>query len=159
MPRQCGKLGHYANHPLSNALWDKTRSFETSIIHFPTSEGVSEVSERANEWAQWRARAKQAVRSKRTSERCERTSEETSEWPSTYVSILVCSRPQCIRKGNFPQTLGKRLGSDDRVRSFSFRADSMTNNKVLCQTCFLPSRIQGHSLKSILFCAYLNLIT
>ena len=23
------------------------------------------------------------------------TSERTSEWPSTYVSILVCSRPQC----------------------------------------------------------------
>ena len=30
-----------------------------------------------------------------TSERCERMSERTSEWPSTYVSILVCSRPQC----------------------------------------------------------------
>ena len=29
------------------------------------------------------------------SERCERTSERTSEWPSTYVSILVGSRPQC----------------------------------------------------------------
>ena len=23
-------------------------------------------------------------------------SERTSEWPSTYVSILVCSRPQCL---------------------------------------------------------------
>ena len=42
----------------------KPGHFETSIIHFPTSE------------------------------RCERTSERTSEWPSTYVSILVCSRPQ-----------------------------------------------------------------
>ena len=30
------------------------------------------------------------------SERCERTRERTSEWPSTYVSILVCSRPQCV---------------------------------------------------------------
>ena len=64
----------------------------------PTSEGVSEVSERANEWAQRRARAKRAVPSKRTSERCERTSERTSEWPSTYVSILVCSRPQWIAR-------------------------------------------------------------
>ena len=36
------------------------------IIHCPTSEGESEVSER-------------------TSERCERMSERTSEWPSTYV--------------------------------------------------------------------------
>ena len=41
------------------------------INHCPTSEGVSEVSERANEWAQWRVQA---------SERCERTSEQ---WPST----------------------------------------------------------------------------
>ena len=40
------------------------------IIHFPTSEGMSEVSE-------W----------------CERTSERTSEWPSTSVCILGCYRP------------------------------------------------------------------
>ena len=30
------------------------------------------------------------------SERCERTSERTSEWPSTYVLILACSRPRCV---------------------------------------------------------------
>ena len=29
------------------------------------------------------------------SERCERTSEWTSEWPSTYVLILGCSEPLC----------------------------------------------------------------
>ena len=33
----------------SKALWDKTRSFLDIKIHFPISEGVSEVSERANE--------------------------------------------------------------------------------------------------------------
>ena len=49
----------------------KPGQFETSKIHFPTSKGVSEVSER-----------------------CERTSERTSEWPCSYVSVLVCSRPQ-----------------------------------------------------------------
>ena len=54
----------------------KPGHFETSIIHFPTSEGVIEVSER-----------------------CERTSKRMSEWPSTYVTILVCSRPQCDGKG------------------------------------------------------------
>ena len=53
----------------------KPGHFETSKIHLPTSEGVSEVSERANERAQRRARAKQAVRSQRTSERCERMDE------------------------------------------------------------------------------------
>ena len=65
--------------------------FETPIIHFPRSEEVSEVRERANEWAQRSARAKRGVQSKQTSERCERTSERTSEWPSTYVPILGCS--------------------------------------------------------------------
>ena len=58
--------------------------FETSMIHFPTSEGVSEVSERANEWVQQRARAKRAVKSKQTSERCERM----SEW-TTVAGFLV----------------------------------------------------------------------
>ena len=29
------------------------------------------------------------------SERCERTSERTSEWPSTTVCILGCFRPEC----------------------------------------------------------------
>ena len=45
----------------------KPGHFETSIIHFPTSEGVSEVSG---------------------------ASKRTSEWPSTYISLLVCFRPQ-----------------------------------------------------------------
>jgi len=71
----------------------KHRQNRYSIIHCPTSEGVSEVSERANEWAQRRARAKRAVRSKQTSERCERTSKRTSEWPSTSICILGCYRP------------------------------------------------------------------
>ena len=31
-----------------------------------------------------------------TSERCERTSERASEWPSTSVCILGCYRPQCL---------------------------------------------------------------
>ena len=33
-------------------------------------------------------------RCQRTSERCQRTRERPSEWLRTYVSILVCSRPQ-----------------------------------------------------------------
>ena len=88
------------------------------IIHFPTSEGVSKVSERANEWAQRRARAKRAVRSKQTSERCERMSKRTSEWPSTYVSILVCSRPHCKvqRMTNWPLTRGLKRAKRARTR-------------------------------------------
>ena len=41
------------------------------------------------------ARAKRVVRSKRMSEQCERTSERTSEWPSTSVCIFRYSGPQC----------------------------------------------------------------
>ena len=51
------------------ALWDKTRSFwdnKNSLSH----ERGSERYERASEWAQQGARAKRAVRSQRTSERC-----------------------------------------------------------------------------------------
>ena len=50
------------------------------IIHFPMSEGVSEVSERE----------KQAGGSKLTSERCEHTSKWASKWHSTAVYILGC---------------------------------------------------------------------
>ena len=40
--------------------WTKLGHFETAIIHCPISKGVSEVSERANDRAQRRARVKQA---------------------------------------------------------------------------------------------------
>ena len=60
------------------------------IIDFPTSLGVID---QANKWTQRSARAKQAMHSKRMSERCEQMSKWTSEWPSTYVLILGCSEP------------------------------------------------------------------
>ena len=58
------------------------------INHCPASEGVSErVS--AAEWAtECSGCAKRVVWSKQTSEPCERTSEVTSEWPSTSVCII-----------------------------------------------------------------------
>ena len=46
------------------------------------------MSERTSERSGGRERSEQSGASERMSER-------TSEWPSTYVSILVCSRPQC----------------------------------------------------------------
>ena len=68
----------------------KPGHFETSKIHFPTSEGVSEVSERMRERSGGRDQSEQSG----ASERVSGASERTSEWPSTYVSILVSSRPQ-----------------------------------------------------------------
>ena len=58
------------------------------IIHCPTSEGVSEVSEQAIELAQQSMQAKRVVRSEPT---CERT----SKWPSAAAWILGYSGPQC----------------------------------------------------------------
>ena len=55
--------------------------------------GSEWVSERANEWAQRSARTERAVRSKRMSERCERTSEQTSEWPSTLRIDFIVFQP------------------------------------------------------------------
>ena len=63
----------------------------TSKSRFPTSLGVSE-------WAQRSARAKRAVRSKRTSERCERTSERMSEWPGTNILISRSSESLCAER-------------------------------------------------------------
>ena len=65
------------------------------INHCPTSEGVSEMSERMSEQAQRSVRAKRVVRSEQMSERCVRTSERRSKWPTTYVSIHGSSEPQC----------------------------------------------------------------
>ena len=58
------------------------------------------MSERASECAQRSARAKRAVRSKRMSERCERTSERTSEWPSTlrvHFIVILPTVERCER--------------------------------------------------------------
>ena len=74
----------------------KHRQNSHLINHCPTSEGVSEVSERASERVSAAEGASErVVRSKRTSERCERTSERTSEWLSTPICILGYSGPQC----------------------------------------------------------------
>ena len=75
-------------------LWSKTekkhRKISHQIIYFPTSLGVSEVSDRANECAQRIAQAKQGG----ASERGSGASKRTSEWPSKYIGILGCLGPQ-----------------------------------------------------------------
>ena len=65
------------------------------IMHSPTSEGVSKVSERANEWARQSAREKRAMWSKRASEQCEQMSERISERLSTYVWVVDWFGSQC----------------------------------------------------------------
>ena len=76
--KQPAKVRHYGTKPAH---------FDISKIHFPTNEGVSEVSERSR----GREQSEQSGVSKQVSG----ASEWTSEWPSTYVSILVCSGPLC----------------------------------------------------------------
>ena len=63
-----------------------------------------QVSERASKWAQRSARAKRAVRSKRMSERCERTSERRSEWPSALRVEFIVILPT-VRGGMAKQFL------------------------------------------------------
>ena len=77
------------------SLWSKIEKTQTKqpCNHSLSDERGSELSEWANEWVQQRTRAKQTVQSKRTSERCERMSEQTSKWPSTSICILGCYRP------------------------------------------------------------------
>ena len=43
----------------------------------------------------------------RASGRVSGASERTSEWPSTYVSILVCYRPQCRGLASSPRPAGR----------------------------------------------------
>ena len=88
------------------------------INHSPSHEQWSEwVSEWANEWVQRNAQAKPALWSKRTSERCERMSKRTSEWPSTYVPILDCSAPLWSVRQSEPDW---RLSRPIRLNSFGY---------------------------------------
>ena len=92
---------------LTKPLWagiEKKHRINSHLIdHCPKSSGVSQVSERASEWAKRSARAKQEGRNKQTSEQCEWTSKQTSEWPSTPICILGYSGPQW--QGDHPQSV------------------------------------------------------
>ena len=72
----------------------KHRQNSHPIIHCPTSEGVSEVSERANEWAQRRVWAKRAVRSKRTSGASERANGRASG--PVLQSVFLAVPDHCV---------------------------------------------------------------
>ena len=66
-------------------------------------------AKQASEWAQRSARAKRPVRSKRMSERCERTSERTSEWPSTLRVDFVSFQPRAHRFETFFVSVVERV--------------------------------------------------
>ena len=104
------------------------------IIQFPYVLGREWVSEQADEYAQPSARAKQAVHSKRVSEPCEQRSEQTSEWPSTHVSIYgcSCSEPQC-RPEPDREGIKKKSETSFKWHNFMFptdrRTDGLTNRQ------------------------------
>ena len=58
------------------------------------------------------------MQSMRMSERCERTSEQTSEWPSTYDSIHGCFEPQCAAL-TLQQHFENRLKKDREKSCFA----------------------------------------
>ena len=59
------------------------------------------VCEQANQCAQQSLKAKRAVRSKRVSAWCKRTSKQTSEWPSTFCvfSLIIRLTVQWLQSG------------------------------------------------------------
>ena len=67
----------------------KPGQFETSIIHFPTSEGVSEVSERASERSGGRERSEQSGASERVSGASERANGRASGPVLTSLFLFV----------------------------------------------------------------------
>ena len=122
---------------------EKHRINSRPIIHCPASEGVSEVSERANEWAQRSTRAKRARWSKRARGQCDRTSERTSHKPSTYISfqtIVQCqvanfwgsSEWALMRKMRFTmRVMPWRILSHDQLIIFYRYSSEMSRNHPL----------------------------
>ena len=82
----------WRNHPKAlwvEMVWNQHIQF-INIYLFSMSSGAGErASEWANEWAQWSARAKLAVRSKWMSERCKQINQWTSKWLSATSWFLV----------------------------------------------------------------------
>ena len=73
-----------------------------SSLHRQTHYGTKPVILRHQKFTFPQARESAKWESEQTSECCEQTSKRMSEWPSTYVSILVCSRPQWPHSRPFP---------------------------------------------------------
>ena len=131
---------HAHTHTVRGPQWNWRIQFIDKNL-FPMSSGASErASERTNEWAQRSAQAKQAVRWKRMSVRCEWTSERTSEWPRTLcVDFLVIplwfsthwkldKHIPLAKKCNFSGTIGVHIFASCTLckkphlsRSLSFR--------------------------------------
>ena len=94
------------------------------INHCPMSEGVSEVSEQANKWAQRSAWVKRAGRSKQTTYWCERTNERTSKWPSGPVLqsgfLVILDHGVVAEKSWLPEYLARvGLSPAQPIRCFS----------------------------------------
>ena len=82
---------------------------------------------------------KRAVRSKRTSERFERTSKRMSGWPSTTVCIFGCSRPQCIRTYMSTLNLSSMSSPLPVPPSASLPPPSPLHSSFASQYCVVPA--------------------
>ena len=81
----------------------KTQEKQPSNHYCPMGEGVSKVSERANEWAQRRARAKRAVRSKLAVLANERTDERVAQ----YLRLDSCLFQTIVQWSDEASTLSR----------------------------------------------------
>ena len=121
-------------------LWKRNKNIPLSA--------QERVSEQTNEWAQWSAQVKRAVRSQPTSERCERRSERMSEWPVTYVLISSSSESLCY------------LANESMTRSRSFQKTTDTrggiyDNGVVWNSTFpsIASALRCHFIIIVIFVA------
>ena len=119
----------------TTALWDKTRSF---WIHFPTSEGVSEASERMSERS---GGCKQSEQS-RASERVSGASEQANGWVSDPVlqSVFLVVQAHSADEICFSYRLSalKVIFSSDYLLSmWSAFFNRLTALKVICSSDYL----------------------
>ena len=93
------------------------------------------LSERASDWAQWSPQAKWAVRSKQLSERCERTSEQRSEWPSTIRVDFI----------SFPPTVECDVDQNLHIWKVIFRISKRTRPilAIRCTSLACERRLSG----------------
>ena len=77
------------------------------IIHFPTSEGVSKVSERENEWAQRRAR--EASSPKKANEWAVQANERADERVAQYLRLNSCLFQTIVRRLDVPLEMIRQL--------------------------------------------------
>ena len=120
----------------------KFRQNSNLINYCPTSEGVSEVSERANELAQRWAQVKRAVRSKRTSEWCERIDERVAQFSMRLFLNHLAHR--AVRTDISEAQMHNMKDNDDDIHNDSNNNDSDDSLSSHIEFCGTRKKTKGN---------------